>query len=285
MSKPRAWKQFEALRLLSRYFDEDMLRLFRHVLASSFFRFNGQFYEQTDGVSKGSPLSPVIADFFMEYFEETALERAIHKPLCWFRYVDDTFVICPHDPGKLSEFLDHLNSIHESIRFTMETERDVHLPFLDIDIHRKPDGLLDHKVYRKPTHTNLHLNSHHHPSNKHAVLSTLVHRARSLCDQESLHGGLEFLRTTFRQNGYSDRQIRRALNPPARRIQKPRAAQFLGEPIQWVETARYLGVTLDTQLTWSAHVNQVGKEAAQRLGVLGPSFTGEAACPLETVCC
>jgi hypothetical protein len=55
----------------------------------------------------------------------------------------------------------------------------------------------------------------------------------------------------------------------ARRIQKPRAVQFLGEPIQWVETARYLGMTLDTQLTWSAHANQVGKKTAQRLGVLG----------------
>jgi hypothetical protein len=55
-----------------------------------------------------------------------------------------------------------------------------------------------------------------------------------------------------------------------RRIQKPRAMQFLGDPIQWVETARYLGVTFDTQLTWSAHVSQVGKKAPQRLGVLGP---------------
>jgi hypothetical protein len=54
----------------------------------------------------------------------------------------------------------------------------------------------------------------------------------------------------------------------ARRIQKPRAVQFLGKSIQWVETARNLGVTLDTQLTLSAHVNQVGKNAAQRLGVL-----------------
>jgi hypothetical protein len=59
----------------------------------------------------------------------------------------------------------------------------------------------------------------------------------------------------------------------ARRIQKPRAVQFLGEPIQWVETARYIGVALDTRLTWSAHVNQVGKKAAQRLGVLGPLQT------------
>jgi hypothetical protein len=59
----------------------------------------------------------------------------------------------------------------------------------------------------------------------------------------------------------------------ARHIQKPRAVYFLGEPIQWVETARYLEVTLDTRLTWLAHVNQVGKKAAQRLGVLGPLLT------------
>jgi hypothetical protein len=114
----------------------------------------------------------------------------------------------------------------------METERDGYLPSLDIVIHRKPDGSLNHKVYRKPTHTNLYLtsNSHHYPFNKRAVLSTLVHRARSLCDQESLHGELEFLRTTFRQNGYSDRQIRQALNPPTRVAstpEKPDSVAFL----------------------------------------------------------
>jgi hypothetical protein len=89
-----------------------------------------------------------------------------------------------------------------------------------INIHRKPDDSLGHKVYRN---TNLYLNSnsHHHPSKKQAVLSTLVHGARSLCDQESLHGELEFLRTTFRQNGYSNQQIRRALNPPVRVVLTP----------------------------------------------------------------
>jgi hypothetical protein len=35
----------------------------------------------------------------------------------------------------------------------------------------------------------------------------------------------------------------------ARRVRQPRPVQFLGEPIQWVQTARYLGVTLDTRLT------------------------------------
>jgi hypothetical protein len=55
-----------------------------------------------------------------------------------------------------------------------------------------------------------------------------------------------------------------------RRVQRPRPPQLFGKPIQWVETARYLGVTLDTRFTWSAHVNQVRKKAAQRLGLLSP---------------
>jgi len=35
-----------------------------------------------------------------------------------------------------------------------------------------------------------------------------------------------------------------------RRIQNPRAVQLFGEPIQWVDVARYLGVTLDKRPNW-----------------------------------
>jgi hypothetical protein len=88
----------------------------------------------------GSPLSPVIANFYMENFEERALDLTPHKPLCWFRYVDNTFVIWPHVLDKLKDFLNHLNSITQCIQFTIETETEGHFPFLDIDIYRRPDG-------------------------------------------------------------------------------------------------------------------------------------------------
>jgi len=55
-----------------------------------------------------------------------------------------------------------------------------------------------------------------------------------------------------------------------RRISKPRAVELFGEPIEWVDDNRYLGVTLDKRLTWSKHINQVRKKPAQRLGTLGP---------------
>jgi len=43
-------------------------------------------------------------------------------------------------------------------------------------------------VYRELTHTNLYLNaeSHHYSVNKHSILSTLVHKAKAVCNQESL---------------------------------------------------------------------------------------------------
>jgi hypothetical protein len=115
----------------------------------------------------GSPLPPVIANFYMEDLEERALDLPPpHKPLCWFHYVEDTFVIWPHRPNKLKDFLNHLNSIHQYIQFIMETESEGHLPFCDIDIYRRPNGSLGHGAYCKLTYTNLYLNvgSHHHPS-------------------------------------------------------------------------------------------------------------------------
>jgi hypothetical protein len=57
----------------------------------------------------GSLLSPVIANFFMEHFQDVTLSRAAYKPTCWFHYVDDRFVIWPHGPEELKNLLNHLN--------------------------------------------------------------------------------------------------------------------------------------------------------------------------------
>ena len=71
-----------SLELLSHLLEDDVLVLFKHVLKSTYFCFEGQFYEQTIGVAMGSPLSPVIDNFFMEDCEKKVLEQATHKPVC-----------------------------------------------------------------------------------------------------------------------------------------------------------------------------------------------------------
>jgi len=56
-----------------------------------------------------------------------------------------------------------------------------------------------------------------------------------------------------------------------RRFTQPRPLELFGEPIEWVDTTRYQGMTLDTRLTWSPHIDQVRRRTAQRMGMLGPS--------------
>lgn len=51
-----------------------------------------------------SPLSPVIANFYMEAFETSALQDALYKPTLCKRYVEDTLLIWSHGWERLEEF-------------------------------------------------------------------------------------------------------------------------------------------------------------------------------------
>ena len=135
--------------------------LLTFVLKSTYFQYNGSIYEQKDGAAMGSPVSAVIANLYMENFEEQAITTSSYEPRIWKRYVDDTFTIL--DRENVDDFLQHLNNQQPSIRFTMETEKDNKLAFLDTAVLREPDGRLTTSVYRKPTHTDQYLayDSHH----------------------------------------------------------------------------------------------------------------------------
>ena len=97
----------------------------------------------------GSPVSPVIANLYMEHFEKAALSTSPVTSKIWLRFVDDTFVIIPK--SGVNEFFEHINSQNAHIKFTSEQEEDGHLAFLDTCISRNPDGSLDISIYRKPT--------------------------------------------------------------------------------------------------------------------------------------
>lgn len=63
----------DALKLLEPHFSRNLVQLFHHVLSSTCFLFNGKYYDPLEGVAMGSPLSPVVADLFMENFEQQVL--------------------------------------------------------------------------------------------------------------------------------------------------------------------------------------------------------------------
>ena len=129
----------------------------------------------------GSPISPIVANLFMENFEIRALQSSPNPPLLWKSFVDDTFVILKK--AHKEEFLTHINSVDNNIQFTTEEPGpDGSLPFLDILISPDKDGRLKTSVYRKPTHMDQYLlwDSHHPISYKYSVVGTLYHMAKTI---------------------------------------------------------------------------------------------------------
>ena len=166
---------------------QHIISLLRFCLNNSYFSFQGRFYQQTEGAAMGSPISPIVANLFVEDLEVQAIRTSSTPPALWTRYVDDTFTIIKKEDR--NSFLQHLNSIHPNIKFTCEEVwSDGSMPFLDILITPEEDGSLSTSVFRKPTHTYLYLqwDSHHTISSKYSVAGMLYHRAKTVCSNSQL---------------------------------------------------------------------------------------------------
>lgn len=182
---------------------ENFIVLLRNCLEGNYFLYRGQYYLQIDGVAMGSPVAPVLANIWMEHFEQ-ALHLQLSTVKLWKRYVDDVFCILNGGLQEVEQLKYHLESIHPKIRFSSEVEIERSLAFLDIMLIAKPDGSLAHSVYRKPTHTDRYLDasSHHHPRHLQSVVTSLVNRAHDLCDPEHLQGELSHVQEVLKRNGY-----------------------------------------------------------------------------------
>ena len=55
---------------------KDIILLLEFCLKNTYFSFQDQFYEQVEGVAMGSPVSPILAKLYREYFEQKGLSTA-----------------------------------------------------------------------------------------------------------------------------------------------------------------------------------------------------------------
>ena len=173
-------------------------------LKTTYFVYDEKFYIQREGAAMGSPVSPIIANLFMENFEEKAISSFHTAPRYWGRYVDDTMVII--DRSQVDNFTQHLNSVHNSIKFTIEHENNNSIAMLDTLITRNPNGSLLFSVYRKSTHTDQYISSSSHQPLEHklGVIRTLTHRAKVLSsDAERLEHEIDHVKRSLAICGYT----------------------------------------------------------------------------------
>ena len=207
---------------------EELKELLEICTKELHFTFDGRIYRQTDGVCMGSPLGPVLANVFMVYLEETMAPKLQTSMPTWRRYVDDTFTVVKK--GKKEEIIEALNNFHPNIKFTHETEKDGQIPFLDVLLKRKQDGMIETTIYRKPTNNNvyIHWQSYAPKEWKIGTLYGIIRRAYEICStEEGKLEELKFLKTVFTEtNGYPHYLVISALE----KIKERYEAETTGTP-------------------------------------------------------
>lgn len=160
---------------------KEIMMLLDICLQQNFFNFNSITYSQPDGLAMGSPLSPLLADLFMDHFETNYIlnnNNFKDKIIYYYRYVDDVLMLWNDSLDNAYLFLNHLNSLHNKIKFTMEIENlNKTINFLDLTINNVQNKH-SFQIYRKPTHTGLIINntSQHPISHKHAAFHSHISR-------------------------------------------------------------------------------------------------------------
>ena len=195
------------------------------------FYFDGQLYEQIDGLPMGGPASCVYANAFMCFHEERWLDECPveFRPLFYKRYLDDCVVIFRKEEDA-DLFETYINNKHSNIKFTKEVESDKSLNFLDLTLKHE-GGIITTQTYRKPTHTGQGTNFSSFIDHifKINAIKTLLHRAYSTCSSwTDLHDEITYLISYFSMNRYPKdlvhNQIRYFLDGVMNPIKKPSTA-------------------------------------------------------------
>ena len=128
----------------------ELMDLLKLVLDQNYFTHDKQFFTQHDGVAMGSPLSGLLADIYLNHFENSFIftnNKYNDNIIFYGRYVDDTFLIYKGTRRQIDQLHKYLNSINSNIQFTLENEDNGKLNFLDLTVTRN-NNKLQFNIYR-----------------------------------------------------------------------------------------------------------------------------------------
>jgi hypothetical protein len=131
----------------------------------------------------GSPLSGLVAEIFLQYYEQSIVKNCLenNKIMFYNRCVDDILIIYDNNRINTEEINKYMNNIHNHMEFKMTDEENCTVSFLDLQIKRTQNQLLIN-IYQKPTTTatTVYYNSNHPMEHKLAAYRFLLNRLHQL---------------------------------------------------------------------------------------------------------
>jgi hypothetical protein len=187
----------------------DLIKLLNYCTKYMTFKFNGKLYRQNDGITMGSPLAPILAEIYLNDFENKYIKsNRLFEYLFYYRFVDDIFLILLSD-SNLNKILTDINSVDNHLKFTMEIENNLSLNFLDVLIMHN-SNTLSTRWFRKASNTLTfqHWNSCSPAKYKIQLIYTMIRRIYNIASNNDYFKlDIELLKTSFRYSGYPENII------------------------------------------------------------------------------
>ena len=185
-----------------------LMELANLVLKNNYFVHNGKTYKQKQGTAIGTKFAPSYAILAMGDFETKALNNYFLDPWVWWRYIDDIFLIWQHGEESLLKFIEYLNSLHPSIKFTYKYSRDS-IEFLDVLVSRDGVGIsTDLYVKDTDTHQYLQFSSCHTFHTKRGIPYGQALRLRRIISDDTILGNrCKELESWLVNRGYPRRMV------------------------------------------------------------------------------
>ena len=217
-----------------------LIRLLEIVLKYNIFEFNSELFLQLIGTAMGTRPAVSYANIFMaRRIDQQILNLAvqlgegINPILCFKRFLDDIFLVYTGSIENLHKFLEELNKLHPTIKFTMNhtlppspnsdnpapppppcmCNPSESLPFLDTSCSIRNNKIIV-DLYRKPTDRNQYLlPSSCHPAHvTNNIPFSLAYRIIRICSEsETRDLRLEELKSLLLARNYKAKLINAAI--------------------------------------------------------------------------
>jgi hypothetical protein len=185
--------------------------LLNTVLRQNYCQFADSFYQPEKGVAVGSPISSIVVEIFLQYYEENTVKYHLENKRILFynRYVDDILIIFDSSRITIEKVHTYIKNVHHQLTFKPTPEENNAISYLDLTITRLNTSI-DINIFRKPTTTDttIHYTSNRPVEHKLAAFRFMVDRLNNLpLTPEAHQQEKNIIRHMAINNGYPVRLI------------------------------------------------------------------------------
>lgn len=204
------------------------LPLFKFIFNNNVFEYNGQIYQQCDGIAMGTNVAPTVANLYLALKIDHIIAN-LPGIIMYGRYIDDAILVVDLKTiSSINVLVDKIKDLVKPLTITYKYDNHT-IDFLDINLFTT-NNKIQSKIYQKPINKYLYLpaTSYHPPHILKGFIHSEINRYNKYCTTAEDFTYIKSLFITrLMDRGYSLKTIRSAIGKKRKTAQSDKDTPFI----------------------------------------------------------